>query len=197
MNIFRIITGNIVKWWQLTVMPILRIDNNRPGHWKKDSQQSETSNQQASSAFGENVLSNSEMQSPSSGFAESQSVSVANSSSPLEVTDAQLVMERINREKEEQRKKDMEKAQEQARLAAILDSTKVNVDAFIQAGKEAREEQLKEEQKEAVNDSPDADAMARAEEIIARLNREAAEDEAKKQAEIEAAREQAKETFGS
>ena len=54
------------------------------------------------------------------------------------------------------------------------------------------------DQTTSINDEPDfdtsnvdADALARAEEIMARLNREAAEDEAKKQAEIDQAKQDA------
>lgn len=71
-----------------------------------------------------------------------------------------------------------------------MNANKVNVEAFIQVGKDAIKE--KEEQKETVDD----DVMARAQEIMDRLNKEAAEDEAKKQAQIEEAKRQAEETFG-
>lgn len=199
MNIFKVITGNIVKWWQLTILPILRIDNNNSIYRQSDSPQPDVLNQQAPPVSNLNAGEKGGVPVQASPAVEEKTSSV---NAPVqEMTDAQLVMERINREREEKRKKDMEKAQEEARLAAIMNANKVDVNAFIQAGKEAREGKEKEENVQG--ESGDAgttgvepDAMARAEEIIARLNREAAEDEAKKRAEIEEAKKQAKETFG-
>lgn len=199
MNIFKVITGNIVKWWQLTIMPILRIDNNSSAYRQSNSPQPDVLNQQVPPVSNLNAGEKDGVPVQSSSTVEEKTSSV--NTPAQEMTDAQLVMERINREREEKRKKDMEKAQEEARLAAIMNANKVDVNAFIQAGKEAREEKEKEETayEESGNEGTtgvDPDAMARAEEIIARLNREAAEDEAKKQAEIEEAKKQAKETFG-
>jgi hypothetical protein len=65
-----------------------------------------------------------------------------------------------------------------------MNSNKVDVNSFIAAGKAAVEETRHE------------DDMRRAQEIMNRLNQEAAEDEAKKLAEVEAARKTAEEHFG-
>lgn len=147
------------------------------------------------------------------------------SSMPTE--DPMEVLRRINEEKEEQRRKEIEaakkKASEEARIAAIMNANKVDVNAFIEAGKAAKEEiaakkadekaqrefaeqKAKEvQQSTTVKAAVDAeiekkrkqeDDLRRAQEIMDRLNREAAEDEAKKQAEIDAAKQEAKKQFG-
>lgn len=198
MNIFKVITGNIVKWWQLTVMPILRIDNNNINRSQPQNNvptNSVQSSQPVEVGLTAEQTSQGDTPVPVAASIPQQNNADTSSNQTREMTDAQLVMERINREREEKRKKDMEKAQEEARLAAIMNANKVDVNAFIQAGKEAREETVNEKSNDNTSDA-NADAMARAEEIIARLNREAAEDEAKKIAEIEAAKQKAKETFG-
>ncbi|MBQ7706502.1 MAG: hypothetical protein IJT72_01830, partial [Lachnospiraceae bacterium] len=139
--------------------------------------------------------------------------------------DALEVLNRINREKEEARKRAVEKQwkqrQEEERIAAIMNSNKVDVGAFIEEGKsKAKATELEPEQSKSidttentnveikeesnitvnnvtVDEAPKTDAtdeqLRRAQEIIDRLNREAAEDEAKKQAEIDAAKQAAKE----
>ena len=126
-------------------------------------------------------------------------------------TDAMEVLNRINREKEEARKRAIEKQwkqrEEEERIAAIMNSNKVDVGAFIEEGKHKAKEQEAEPDisidkpeeanidiKEEVADAGATDEqLRRAQEIIDRLNREAAEDEAKKQAEIDAAKQQARE----
>ena len=113
----------------------------------------------------------------------------ASSEDPMEV------LRRINEEKEAKQRKEIEnakqKASEEVRIAAIMNANKVDVNAFIEAGKAAKEEiaAKKAEEKKA-------DDLRRAQEVMDRLNREAAEDEAKKQKEIEAAKQEAKKHFG-
>lgn len=182
MNIFKLITGNIVKWWQFKVLPILRIDNNSDG---------KNGVEPADYNVGSGMDAGGVSKKPAMDTVQETAVTKP------DMTQAESIMERINREKEEERKKLFEKAQEEARLAAIMNANKVDVDAFIQEGKKAREEELAEQaQSHESSTNSQQDAMSLAEEIIARLNREAAEDEAKKNAEIAAAREKAKETFG-
>lgn len=191
MNIFKVITGNIVKWWQLTVMPILRIDNNQSPQNGANIQNPSAANVQSadSNKYSEAVASNDVKSNAVSDktVQDSSNHSEKNTVSP-DALDAQMIMDRINREREEKRKQDMEKArlkaEEDARLASIMNANKVDVNAFIKAGKEAMEHKQEDE------------ALIRAQEIMDRLNREAAEDEAKKQAEIEAAKQKANETFG-
>ena len=82
------------------------------------------------------------------------------------------------------------KADEDARLASILKSTKVDISGFINEGLASRSETHTEDtSSDTSSDTPSDEALRRAQEIMDRLNREAAEDEAKKQAEIEAAKE--------
>lgn len=71
--------------------------------------------------------------------------------------------------------------QDEERIAAIMRANRVNVDSYIEEGKHRREQQNLADE-ETVN----AENLRRAQEIMDRLNREAAEDEAKKQAELEA-----------
>lgn len=191
MNIFKVITGNIVKWWQLTVMPILRIDNNQSPKNGANIQNSPASTVQSadSNKGSEAVSSNDVINNAVSGKTVSDNNNhPEKNTTSTDTSDAQMIMDRINREREEKRKQDMEKArlkaEEDARLASIMNANKVDVNAFIQAGKEAMEHKQEDE------------ALIRAQEIMDRLNREAAEDEAKKQAEIEAAKQKANETFG-
>jgi predicted lactoylglutathione lyase len=119
------------------------------------------------------------------------------------------VLNRIEREKEEKNKKEIEearqKAKEQERINAIMDANKVSVDDFIEEGKaRGNTEKLTAEMADEVQsqDEDDKDGatkqeeLRRAQEIIARLNHEADEDEEKKEAEIEAARAVAREKFG-
>lgn len=213
MYFFKVITGNIVKWWQLVVMPILKIDNNSNQNQQVQTEQLAASEQKSdpTQVVEQKVVETKEQpsqQETKKAVADTVPTSKEETKSETATTggqqdaaDALAVMERINREREAKRKADLEKAQEEARLASIMNSNKVDVDAFIQAGRESRVEKEAENKAEnniqitSGSDSKD-DAIARAEEIMARLNREAAEDEAKKQAEIEAAKKQAEETFG-
>lgn len=193
MNIFKWITGNVIKWWHLVMKPVLRIDNNESGQvesvqpkeqLKPEDVQSEPEQQ----FISEKVQSASERKQVKPE--EQQRKPEERQAKPTEDRSAMDFIERMNAEKEEKRKKLFEQAQEQARINEILNANKVNVEAFIQVGKDAIQE--KEEQKETIDD----DVMARAQEIMDRLNKEAAEDEAKKQAQIEEAKRQAEETFG-
>lgn len=159
------VKGNLIKWWQLVVLPVLRINNNAS---KKEERYVTQENREL-------VPEHAKVQSP-------------DGEDPLEV------LNRINQEKEKQRLKEIEegrqRAQEQDRIASIMNANKVDVNAFIEAGKAAVEASDREEEKRRKEEE-----MRRAQEIIERLNKEAAEDEAKKQAEIEEAKKQAEETF--
>lgn len=179
-NFFARIRGNVIKWWQQVVLPVLHINNN--DWWKGRSfkkQQKENNFAEES----EDMLSSV----PGSEAVDSNSPA----SSDGEKSDALEVLNRIQREKEQERLKEIEKARQQAaekdRVASIMNANKVDVNAFIEAGKAAIQDSKQEEVDED---------MLKAQEIMDRLNREAAEDEAKKQAEIDAAKQKAKETFG-
>lgn len=94
------------------------------------------------------------------------------------------------------------KAEENERLASILKSTRVDITGYINQGIANREKEEKHLENDMTgNTVPDGsaasdnDVMKKAQEIIDRLNREAAEDEAKKQAEIDEAREYARNKY--
>ena len=101
--------------------------------------------------------------------------------------------EQLRREQEHIRQQEIERLrkeqQERERIAAIMNANKVNVNAFIQEGREARQHE-EEERKAGQLAEQEAENLRRAQEIIDRLNREAAEDEAKKEAEIAEAKAQ-------
>lgn len=196
MNIFKWITGNIIKWWQLTIRPILRIDNNGDGRKQTIVSEEIPVNGQE---FVKDSHKVQDLQGSVPVFEGKENLQKTNPEQERihDAVDATSVMDRIQKEQEEKRRKTMEKAQEDARLEAILNSTRVDVSAYIKAGREAMEQQKKEDEvvKEETLDSVDEDVRMRAEEIIARLNREAEEDARKKQDEIEAAKRQAATKF--
>lgn len=215
---FSSVKGHVVKWWQLVILPVLRINNN--GDRTQLTQQSvkqpeqpvnqpELAEQQGSqtsqSAIGggtqkkEQPKKAGQVRVPENKGAEVSGAKGAEQSfaqsGVMSTEDPMEVLRRINEEKEEKRRKEIEKAKqkasEEARIAAIMNANKVDVNAFIEAGKAAKEEiaaKKVEEQRE--------EDLRRAQEIMDRLNREAAEDEAKKQAEIDAAKQEAKKYFG-
>ncbi|MGN0153301.1 MAG: hypothetical protein ACI4A3_02545 [Lachnospiraceae bacterium] len=191
-HFFGRIKGNVIKWWQQILLPVLKINNNRDqgrGGWKQQ----------------ENITPVPEPDQKSTIVSEEEISGLHEQDEDQDTLRlAQQKAEQMQREDEKRRKEEIEQArrkvQEQERIASIMDANKVDVNAFIQAGKEAQKsirEQAdqKEQQHSAAEHNQDED-MRRAQEIIDRLNREAAEDEAKKQAEIEAAKQKAKETFG-
>lgn len=193
MNIFKWITGNVIKWWQWVMKPVLRIDNNEPRQVESVQPKEQLKPEEVQSEPEQKLISEavqSESETKQVKVEEQQRKPEEQQAKPDKDRSAMDFIERMNAEKEEKRKKLFEQAQEQARINEILNANKVNVEAFIQVGKDAIQE--KEVQKETVDD----DVMARAQEIMDRLNKEAAEDEAKKQAQIEEAKRQAEETFG-
>lgn len=108
---------------------------------------------------------------------------------------AKEIMERLAREAaEDEAKKQAEieaarqKAAEQDRLNSILKSTQRDISQYISEGMAHRADNQEPTPEEPTTNASD-EALKRAQEIMDRLNREAAEDEAKKQAEIEAAKE--------
>lgn len=118
------------------------------------------------------------------------------------------ILKRLEEEKkEEERKKQQEieeerrKAQEQERIDSIMNKNKVNVNEFIEEGMNGRSSTntMHSDGKDIItggDEEKKQEELRKAQEIIDRLNREAAEDEAIKAAEIEKAREKAKEQFG-
>lgn len=188
---FSRVKGNLIKWWQLVVLPVLRINNNVS---KKTERYVTPDNREAVPDTPAVNTQVNERAADSAVHNADVAVAAAAKAQTPEGEDPLEVLNRINREKEKERLREIEegrqKAQEQERIASIMNANKVDVNAFIAAGKAAMEVSDKEEEKRRKEEE-----MQRAQEIIDRLNREAAEDDAKKQAEIEEARKQAEEAF--
>ncbi len=244
---FSSVKGHVIKWWQFVLMPVLRINNNSAKLDKQAVQEpvkqpvqneipvpKEKTEDNASQQQVENKRDASLHQSKEKPAHEpTQQSEVFHVEQTKEVArdteDAMEILRRINEEKENAQRKDIEKARqraaEDARIAAIMNANKVDVNAFIEAGraakeeiaakKAANEEQIRNElaQKKAIEvqqatvvkvavdeelkkKRKQEEDLRRAQEIMDRLNREAAEDEAKKQAEIDAAKQEAKKHFG-
>lgn len=123
-----------------------------------------------------------------------------NDASPSQTSDdaakrAQEILDRLNKEAAaDEAKKQAEidaarrKAEEDAKLASILKSTQRDISQYINEGLASRDSVADETPAPEASD----DVLKRAQEIMDRLNKEAAEDEAKKQAEIDAAKEYAR-----
>lgn len=191
-HFFGRIKGNVIKWWQQTLLPVLKINNNRD-QGRLDWKQKETVTPDPVPDQKSTVVSEEELGDLHKQDEDQDTLRLA-----------QQKAEQMQREGEERRQKEIDKArrklQEQERIASIMDANKVDVNAFIQAGREAqnsiREQADGKEQQHSETEQQKDEDMRRAQEIIDRLNREAAEDEAKKQAEIDVAKQKAKETFG-
>ena len=215
MNFFKYISSNIVKWWQVHITPILHINNNKKGRGRFEGGDGSLENQYAAEAAERAVES-----APNAGSAMNSQVSdgayedqiLQDSSGKSTINsdllnnkvpdgtsaDAMEVLNRINKEKDEARKRAVEnqwkKREEEERIAAIMNAGRVDVDAFIEEGrsKAAEHSEVMEASENKDTSGATDEQLKRAQEIIDRLNREAAEDEAKKQAEIDAAKEKAR-----
>lgn len=178
---FYSVKGHVVKWWQQVILPVLHINNDQRKN--KDNRQADP---QLYSEKAEN-----ETLAVNNGIKQEGAAAIQNKQ-PDDLELARQKAKQMQREEEERRQREIERlkreADEQAQIASIMNANKVDVDAFIKAGKESRNAEAENRKKQ--------EEMNRAQEIIDRLNKEAKEDEAKKLAEIEAAREKAKETFG-
>lgn len=187
---FKSVKGHVIKWWQQVVLPVFRINNNGNQN-TPDNQTMAAKNTDQETAKeqieGKENLNNVREEVVSSKDTSGGSISDAG---------AEDILKRLEQEKqveEEKRRREIEEArrrrQEQERIDAIMNANKVDVNAFIAEGKANRENKPVENDKQQ-------EEMRRVQEIMDRLNREAAEDEAKKRAEIEAARKEAEEKFG-
>lgn len=179
---FSSVRGHVVKWWQQVILPVLHINNDQ---WRKRKE-----NQQiiySKKPEKESLVTDDR--------AEQKSIAGIQNEQPDDLELARQKAEQMQREEEERRQKEIERvrreADEQAQIASIMNANKVDVDAFIKAGKASRNVET-----DKTEDRKKQEDMERAQEILERLNREATEDEAKKLAEIEAAKQKAKETFG-
>ena len=200
MNFFQIITGNIIKWWHVHITPILHINNNKKGDgqvWGGDGSLAQEASGQggAQTGYGQGSGDNTQGATASASSTSKSGNAAVNGAS----ADALEILNRINREKDEVRLREIEaaekKREEEARIASIMNSNKVDVNAFIEEGRSKSGGTDSSAGTEASSDttsSASEEELRRAQEILDRLNREAAEDEAKKQAEIEAAKAEAR-----
>lgn len=188
---FSRVKGNLIKWWQLVVLPVLRINNNSAKKPERFiTEESEKPLQNGDSVQKEKEVEVNTAQHTENSVPGNISVNPNVAVEGVNGEDLLEILNRINKEKERERLQEIEKArqkaEEQERIASIMNANKVDVNAFIEAGKAAIESN---------REKPSEEDLKRAQEIMDRLNREAAEDEAKKQAEIEEARKKAQETL--
>ena len=194
--------NHIIKWYRLVILPVFHIDNSGD---KKENNANDSVN---TSENSDDVHTDMNGNSKSDGTSKSNVTNSDNTygmqvkmpaqdkKGPVVTGDAAAILDRINSDREgrhlDEIEKARKKAEEDARLASIMNANKVDVDSFIAQGKSA----AKEAEKKAA-DSAKEEEMRRAQEIIDRLNREAADDAAKKQAELDAAMAAAAEKFGN
>lgn len=194
---FQSMKGHLIKWWQIVIMPVFRLNNNR-------NSASETLQMDAVTTVPKKIMTEDVEGTGSNvdkkiGCIETEIDNQSQNNADSDTTDILRRFEQQKKEEEERKRKEIEavrrKAQEEERIAAIMNANKVAVDSFIAEGKANRETQEELDAKNAEEEKKQEE-LRRAQEIIDRLNREAAEDEAKKQAEIAKAKEDAKEKFG-
>ena len=218
---FQNVKGHVLKWWQFVVHSVLRINNNQPKgqggrnvvipnqeetvtkqpemvkEQTKTDDRSELARQRAAQVRREK---DDEIRSMFSKMGKEDG-KPSGGTAPQDGQDPMEVLKRIKQDKEGFNSKEIEEArrqaQEQERIATIMNANQVNLKAFIEAGKASREAVKASSKQEAMSEEElqKQEEMRRAQEIIDRLNREAAEDEAKKQAQIEEAKKKTKETF--
>lgn len=176
----------VYKWWCIIYKPVYKLIHH--GYWPEEKEPYYTPKTESEipSVTPETPSDKPDMGEDVAGSPVSSSPDSENSA-----LRAQEILDRLNREAaEDEAKKQAEievarkKAEEDARLASILKSTRRDISQYINEGMANREHIADEEPASEVDD----DVLKRAQEIMDRLNKEAAEDEAKKQAEIEAAK---------
>lgn len=189
---FKSVKGHVIKWWQQVILPVFHLNNNEAGNSLNQQEIKRKTDDGAKETAREKTYIEGK------AYIEEKAdrkgtVKEENNQDSGSTQDAQEILKRLEREKQEEEEKARKKIeemrkknQEQERIAAIMNANQVNVNAFIEEGKAIRENTLEEEA-----DAKQQEDMRRAQEIIDRLNREAAEDDAKKKAEIEAARKRA------
>jgi hypothetical protein len=177
-NFFMNFKNHIVKWYQTVLLPVFHIDNTGKRQLFKAADDDEYT-----ADYHEALASNKGENKDGEASGKTITMPAQKKKGPAVTGDAAAVLDRINNDRESEMEKirreaeeARKKSEEEARLAAIMNANKVDVNSFIEQGKSAAQE---------------ADELRRAQEIMDRLNREAAEDEAKKQAEIEEAKRQA------
>lgn len=198
-NFFMNFKNHIVKWYQTVLLPVFHIDNSGSNQRSyTEGEEPETPAADGAVSGGADTGASDGTKAASGGTSSGKTVTMPgmNKKGPVASGDAQAVLDRINNDREgkhfdeiEKARKEAEaakrKAEEEARLASIMNANKVDVDSFIAQGKNAAQE------------AKEAEELKRAQEIIDRLNSEAAADEAAKQAEIEEAKRKAAEQAGA
>lgn len=211
---FKSVKGHVIKWWQQVVLPAFRLNNNENQNTPEKQAAAGNQGTAGSQAAAGNQVS-AVGQAPTAKNADQESTKErtegketlynakdeavssredtgAESKSDVDAGDILKRLEQEKQAEEEKRRREIEEMrrqrQEQERIDAIMNANKVDVNAFIAEGKANRENKPEENDKKQ-------EEMRRVQEIMDRLNREAAEDEAKKRAEIEAARKEAEEKF--
>ena len=187
-NFFMNFKNHIVKWYRTVLLPVFHIDNSG------NQQMFHTEGEEPKTKEESDLEKVAEAQAKISSSGKTVVMPAQKKKGPVVTGDAAAILDRINSDREDKHLSEVEKArkeadearrkaEEEARLASIMNANKVDVDSFIAQGKNAAQE--------AEAEAKAAEEMRRAQEIMDRLNREAAEDEAKKQAEIEEAKKQA------
>lgn len=181
------IRSNLIKWWRLTILPVFHLNNNQPASVLEEVKKEQVTVNNTSMEIPnvQQEITKDEMS--KMGIRESEKDIIAR-------------LERERQEEEERKRKEIEdarqKVQEEERIAAILNANRVKLDSFIEEGKAGRRNGTDIQGNVSEDEQARKDEeLKRAQEIIDRLNREAAIDEAKKLAEIENARRQSQETF--
>ncbi len=192
-GIIKRLSSNVIKWWQQVVMPVfvIRYDENRAvGTTVNAEEKPETTKDSTSKV--QDMAGNAALDHTVS--ADEQDVTDGRPGVTTgDIDYAVRKAAELNDNQEIARQREIERLrreqQEKERIAAIMNANKVNVNAFIEAGREAKQhdEEVREAEKKAAQE---AENLRRAQEIMDRLNREAAEDEAKKEAEIAEAKAQ-------
>ena len=216
MNIFKAFSQNVIKWWRVHVVYPIRLKYVKKGNRIviQEEQVDEFGNvvtrdvdPKSAAAGAGNAGGSGANTASGTGAADGHGTGASGAGAPGASADAMEVLNRINSDKEAKRRQEIEqlrrKQEEEARIAAIMKAGKVDVNAFIAEGKHRAEEEASQHSQAPVMEFEDERAAAAAansteeqlrlaQEIMERLNREAAEDDAKKQAEIDAAKQAAK-----
>lgn len=189
---FRTFKNHVIKWWRVVFLPVFHLNNNHSMTKKNQKMDEKEEIKIQTDKTKKNVGVSQDDLNGDDAFINSMNGS----------NDAKEILACLEREKLEETEKNRKnieelqrKRMEEERIAKILNSNKICIDQYIERGKENREDASKEERELEAAEKKKQDDLRRAQEIIERLNREAAEDAEKKQNEIEEAKRMAEEKF--
>ncbi len=215
-NFFYKAKQTVYKWWCVIYKPVYKLTHH--GYWPAEKEpyyvppQESSNQQQLAAQMAETIMHNRQSNvdnivmdsaTPNASATDTNPIATHQSEesidlsqvNPNDLNRAQEILDRLNREAAADEAKKQaaidaakKQADEKARLDAIMRANQVDISAFIEEGKAKAQEETSSDRDTNASD----DALKRAQEIMDRLNREAAEDEAKKQAEIDAAKALAK-----